>query len=358
MSPLELVLDCEVGLVLGQVTDQATTSTLACQHVRRPRRRGSWGVSLLSALTLLSCKKERAEAVVIQPGPVAQQPKVAEASAETCPLKAEELRHTTKGRVVALGDVHGDLAATRRALKLAGAINDEDQWIGGSLTLVQTGDLLDRGDDEQEIVDLLLRLKVDAKAAGGAVHLLNGNHEFMNAMGDFRYVTQGGFADFAGLDGKPVPEPLTMQPRAEALLAGGTYARRLAAHGMVTVVNDSVFVHGGIEPRFARNLELANHESRCFLAGYTREPPEAVMDPSGPLWSRSFSNDESACAELGVTLKAIGVKRMIVGHTPQLSGITSGCDDRVWRIDTGMASFYQGPTEVLELTDGVARVLR
>ncbi|MEZ4380326.1 MAG: metallophosphoesterase, partial [Nannocystaceae bacterium] len=110
-------------------------------------------------------------------------------------------------RIVALGDVHGDLAATRSALRLAGAIDAEDRWVGGELVVVQTGDQLDRGDDEREILDLLARLEGEAKAAGGALYVLNGNHELMNAAGDLRYVTAGGHLDFADVPGVDPNDP-------------------------------------------------------------------------------------------------------------------------------------------------------
>ena len=35
------------------------------------------------------------------------------------------------GRIIALGDLHGDLNATRQALHLAGAIDESDHWVGG-----------------------------------------------------------------------------------------------------------------------------------------------------------------------------------------------------------------------------------
>ncbi|MEM1348461.1 MAG: metallophosphoesterase, partial [Myxococcota bacterium] len=58
-------------------------------------------------------------------------------------------------RIVAVGDLHGDLEATRAALSLAGVLGAEDAWVGGQTILVQTGDVLDRGSDEQAILDLL-----------------------------------------------------------------------------------------------------------------------------------------------------------------------------------------------------------
>tara|TARA_R110002073_G_scaffold140253_10_gene290867 strand:- start:28942 stop:29991 length:1050 start_codon:yes stop_codon:yes gene_type:complete len=272
-----------------------------------------------------------------------------------CPIEVRNLRHKQTSRLVAIGDLHGDMEATRRALRLAGAIDEADAWIGGDLLLVQTGDILDRGDDEQEILDLFAKLTIEAAAAGGAIYQLQGNHELMNAMGDFRYVTRGGFADFVTGD---VPEPLTAEARARAFFPGGHYARKLAAHDMVAIVGDSVFVHGGVLPRFTSSLEKSNRDARCYLLGALEEPPPAVLDPEGPLWTREFSNEDTDCAKLEEALDALGVKRMVVGHTPQLRGITSACDGRVWRIDTGMASYYNGPTEVLEIDKGTARVLR
>ncbi len=52
------------------------------------------------------------------------------------------------GRIVAIGDVHGDLQAARGALMLAGAMDDNDNWIGGDLVVVQVGDQPDRGEGE------------------------------------------------------------------------------------------------------------------------------------------------------------------------------------------------------------------
>ncbi|HWN69378.1 MAG TPA: metallophosphoesterase, partial [Haliangium sp.] len=100
-------------------------------------------------------------------------------------------------RIVAIGDLHGDLAAARRALTLAGAIDASERWIGKDLVVVQTGDVLDRGDDEQAILDLFERLERDAASAGGSFTWLLGNHELMNAAGDFRYATAAGLRDFA-----------------------------------------------------------------------------------------------------------------------------------------------------------------
>ena len=46
---------------------------------------------------------------------------------------------------------------------------------------------------DRAILELLQGLVAEAAAAGGAVHLLNGNHEMMNVALDLRYVTAGGY---------------------------------------------------------------------------------------------------------------------------------------------------------------------
>ncbi|MFY0537705.1 metallophosphoesterase [Nannocystis pusilla] len=88
--------------------------------------------------------------------------------ATTAPAPAPTTtRLPAPARLVALGDLHGDFEATRAALRLAGAIDPQDKWIGKELMVVQTGDQLDRGDGERKILELLERLQTEARAAGG-----------------------------------------------------------------------------------------------------------------------------------------------------------------------------------------------
>ena len=50
------------------------------------------------------------------------------------------LQRAAPARIVAIGDLHGDRERTMRALRLAGAVDGEGNWSGGSLVVVQTGD--------------------------------------------------------------------------------------------------------------------------------------------------------------------------------------------------------------------------
>ena len=98
-------------------------------------------------------------------------------------------------RLVAIGDVHGDLRATTQALRAAGVLDDRNQWCGGTTTVVQVGDQLDRGGDEIAILFLLERLRFEARRAGGELIVMNGNHETLTAAGRFRYAAEASRAD-------------------------------------------------------------------------------------------------------------------------------------------------------------------
>jgi hypothetical protein len=269
-------------------------------------------------------------------------------SRATHPAAKSELARPAVARVVAIGDMHGDLEAARRALRLAGAIDDGDHWAGGALTLVQTGDVLDRGDEDRKIFDWLEQLRPEATAAGGELILLSGNHELMNAAQDFRYVTPRAFGAFEDVGGRPA-----------AFRPGGVYALRIALRPFVVQVGDAVFVHGGVLPEHVEyGLARMQAELRAWLAGQGPLPALVASDDS-PVWTRAYSNEGQAdCERLSRALAMLGAKRMVVGHTPQQHGITSACEEKVWRIDTGMARFYGGPVEVLELNGEQIHALR
>lgn len=269
-------------------------------------------------------------------------------------------------RIVAIGDLHGDLEAARAALRLAGAIDEADQWIGGELSIVQTGDILDRGDDEAEIIRLFRDLQTQAEAAGGAVHLLNGNHELMNAYLDFRYVTEGGLEEFREAVEVDLTDSIvaSLEPpqrvRASAFRPGGPLARVLAERPFSLVLDGTLFTHGGILPEHVdQGLGAMEAEVHAWLMNEAAQPAW-IRGERSPVWTRLYSSDPdvSACDTLDMVLDRLGVGRMVVGHTVQTSGITAYCGGRVWCIDVGMAAHYGGRPEVLEIRGDAVRGLR
>ncbi len=189
-------------------------------------------------------------------------------------------------RVVAIGDVHGDFDAFAALLQHNGLVDSNLKWTGDDTTLVQTGDLLDRGKKARTVMDLLMALEKDAPRKKGRVIVLLGNHEMMNITGDLRYA-EPMFASFmdSGSEGrrkkawaayvewqksraealkKPEPaiteelqaawmaaHPLGFFEHREAMGPAGKYGRWLRARPGVARVGETIFAHGGISPEIA-----------------------------------------------------------------------------------------------------------
>ena len=295
--------------------------------------------AILPLALLVGCNRASEPA----PAPKSQPP-TPKAKASTAP--ETPTRYPAPERLVAFGDVHGDMQALQGALKLAGVVDEAGHWSGGKTVVVQTGDVLDRGDDERAMLDLISRLEKEAAAAGGALIALNGNHETMNVALDLRYVTPGGFEDFADGAGADLNAPALadFQPdkrgRVAAFAPGGPYAKVMAHHNVMAIVGESVFVHGGVLPAVVKyGLERLNAETRAWMWG-EGPMPALIHAPDGPVWSRHYSNDTDRedCQLLEAALKGLKAKRMVVGHTVQEHGITHACDQQVWRVDVGMAA--------------------
>ncbi|XP_061989455.1 shewanella-like protein phosphatase 2 [Rosa rugosa] len=294
-------------------------------------------------------------------------------------------------RLIAIGDVHGDLDKTKQSLRLANLIDQSDKWVGGSATVVQVGDVLDRGGDEIKILYFLEKLRREAARCGGTLITMHGNHEIMNVEGDFRYVTREGLDEFLnwahwyrvgnrmkalckGLENpkdpfEGLPPPLGgfqnvkkeftegFRARIAALRPDGPItARFLSKNVTVLVVGDSVFVHGGLlANHVSYGLERMNEEVREWVRGVKgRLAPEYCRGGNSVVWLRKFSDefaDRCDCSALQHVLETIpGAKRMIMGHTIQQFGINGACDERAIRIDVGMSKGCgDGLPEVLEI---------
>jgi hypothetical protein len=187
----------------------------------------------------------------------------------------------------------------------------------------------------------------------------------MNARADLRYVTQGGFADFEDAvdfdSGDPRLAEFEPNQRARmaALLPGGPYARKLAERSVILQIGDNVFVHGGVLPDHVdHGIERINAETRQWLRGES-ERPTILEGADSPQWTRLYSDapDSAACATLQQVLERLDAARLVVGHTVQDEGIASFCAGRVWCIDVGLAEYYGGRIEVLEIVGDDIRIL-
>lgn len=252
-------------------------------------------------------------------------PATAAASPAAAPAPA------TPSRIVAVGDLHGDLDNALAALALTGVVDAEGHWIGGTTTLVQTGDTTDRGPDSRAVMELIDGLEEQAEAAGGRVIALLGNHEVMNLTGDWRYVHPGDLEAFGGPEAR------------RAAFTDGTPGRWLRALPVAARVEDTVFVHGGITPEVAA-LGLDTINARVHESLRTGRQ-DALLGSEGPLWYRGYVQDpeDQACPRLARALESLGARRMVVGHTTRRDGaVQSRCDGRLHVIDIGISDAYGG----------------
>ncbi|KAI8980937.1 Metallo-dependent phosphatase-like protein [Pilobolus umbonatus] len=258
-------------------------------------------------------------------------------------------------RIVALGDLHGDLPNTLSILKFSHLIDEDHHWIGNDTILVQTGDVVDRGVDTIQLYELLQNLREEAPSQGGLVIPLLGNHELMNLVGDWRYVYPEEVETFGGMD-----------KRKKAFKEDGFIGKYLTVLNMTTKVGSTIFCHGGIHPYFATHgIDWINDKTHEDIKPYMdsngrRGDNHGVFGGYGPTWYRGYALEEESlvCGLLDKALHLMGGNRMVVGHTVQHDGlIQTRCGGKVVLIDIGISSAYGGRKGALEIIGNSVRAL-
>ncbi|MGB7294290.1 MAG: metallophosphoesterase [Candidatus Aminicenantales bacterium] len=275
-------------------------------------------------------------------------------------------------KIIAIGDLHGDYDNFVLILKnpKVALVDDDLHWTGGKTHLVQTGDVMDRGDQAKEIFDLLMRLEKEAEATGGKVHVLLGNHEEATitgiSLGYPEYVSVKQFVSFLPENFRKSKEKeyvagLPADEKAQAQALGGdldknpgllnfwagilsnvrkrnnplaalayvenfnrTYGKWLLQKNCIIKINDIIFAHGGINLEFSKwKLKDINEVLRMELWAYILRPtkpllggqpftPKLVYNPQSPLWYRQ--DDTASQPEIDEILTNLGAGRMVVGH--------------------------------------------
>jgi hypothetical protein len=206
------------------------------------------------------------------------------------------------GRVVAIGDIHGAYDGLVSILRATDLIDEANQWTGGTATLVQTGDIVDRGPDVRKVLDLLMDLERQAPEHGGKVVALMGNHEAMTLLRDYQDATPEIFvafadegseklrddafkewrewlAEMARTRGGTAPEftpdkkeqwmkehPLGYFEYQEAFGPEGKYGRWLLERLVVVKVGNVLFQHAGLSGEWAKSdLDRINENHRKLL---------------------------------------------------------------------------------------------
>lgn len=303
-------------------------------------------------------------------------------------------------RIVAVGDLHGDYPAWIAILRDAGLIDSSNRWSGGKTTLVQLGDVPDRGPDTLKIIRHLQQLQREAPGSGGKVIAILGNHEAMNVIGDLRYVTVPEFTAFATQQSRArrdaffeanreailksyrandpklsepairqawmAKTPLGWVEHRQAWSPSGEIGKWAARNPAIVKIGSFLFVHGGISAETAkRPIAAVNRDIARALATADTSETSPLESPLGPLWYRGLlgrdldaealrlslpsSKPLSPAAEIDAVLAAYRAKHIVIGHTPTLKGIAILHGGKLARVDTGISRHYNGTLSWLEI---------
>lgn len=193
------------------------------------------------------------------------------------------------GRIIAIGDVHGDLMLVLTSLYIANVINITKTkpkeefvtvtykdtiyyvtWTGGDTHVVQIGDQIDRCrpmmddcdkpgetvDDEDSDVTILYFFtdlhELAIKKRGMVISLL-GNHELMNVNGNFSYVSYKGVANYSPTVAETDKYNTGLEVRKKLFSRDQQDLSKFLACTRVAavIINKILFVHAGIIPKLA-----------------------------------------------------------------------------------------------------------
>jgi hypothetical protein len=242
-------------------------------------------------------------------------------------------------RIVAVGDVHGDIAGLACILKDRALVDKKGHWSGGDAHLVLNGDLVG-GRNARLLLQFVLRLEKEAGEAGGALHPLLGNHDI-----------QVFFKEYQKVKGKTLFNKYKVSGAKkntvrDAFRGKTDLADWMRTRNAVIQIGPTVFTHAGLNTwAYRHNPGRINSTIRSwirFWQGVSGQPDPktkwAVLgsgvnwNPSstGPLWTRSYrvkkqsgkkrqrsgTTNAPGVEDLSRILKKYRAIRMVIGHTP------------------------------------------
>lgn len=229
-------------------------------------------------------------------------------------LKNEKTEYRKVSKQLAISDIEGSFRFFRKLLQANGVIDSNFNWTFGEGHLVLTGDFFDRGMQVTETLWLIYSLEEKAKAAGGYVHFILGNHEIMNMSGDTRYVHPK-YKGNAALLGE----------RYEDLYGENSeLGRWLRTKNIAEKIGDILYTHGGISAEMNKmniTLQELNELTRPWYQDssfrYNDRRLDTIFADAGPFWYRGYYKNPSKTVkeQLDSTIDKFNVKYVATGHT-------------------------------------------
>lgn len=256
-------------------------------------------------------------------------------------LKNEKCEYKKVSKQFVISDIEGNFRAIRRLLQANGVIDSSFNWTFGDGHLVLTGDFVDRGEQVTEVLWLIYSLEEKAKAAGGYVHFVLGNHEIMNMSGDLRYLNT---------KYKENTEFLNYS-YTELYGSNSELGRWMRTKNVVEKVGDMLYMHGGISSvvnNLGISLQKINDIARPFYSDSTFQYPdmktEILYSDYGPFWYRGYYTGKILATEQQIdsTLDKYDVKKIATGHTVVSDTISVRFNGKVFNTDVMHAKGLSG----------------
>ena len=262
-------------------------------------------------------------------------------------LDNEKAEYKKVGKMLILSDIEGNFEAFRKLLQANHVIDDDFNWTFEKNHLVLIGDFVDRGTMVTEVLWLIYSLEEKAKAAGGYVHYILGNHEIMNMSNDLRYVQQR-YLRNAALMKKSYMQ--LFGPDAEI-------GRWLATKNVTERIGDILFMHGGIS-QYVNMMNIPLNELNDIVRpfytdttyNYSDKRLNVLYSDFSPFWYRGYyTAPKATMAQIDSTLNIYGVRYITTGHTIVANEIRSFYDGKLFDTDVHHAG---GHSEALLYEDG------
>ena len=231
-------------------------------------------------------------------------------------IEIPKVVYNDENKIIAISDIESGYKTFRDFLISNKVINKKLEWIFGNGHLVLVGDFVDRGWSTTQVLWFIYKLEQDAKSHDGMVHFILGNHEIKNLQGNYMKASMKYFYASAMLE----------KQQYQLYDKGSFMGRWLESKNTVELINNHLFVHGGITPELA-DYDTDIYEVNTIIRSRYRQayfPPTEhnleellVSNTKGPAWYRGYFNDDLSHAEINKVLQLFDAKDVIVGHTIQ-----------------------------------------
>ena len=262
-------------------------------------------------------------------------------------LSDEKSEYKGIKKMLVISDIEGNFEALRKLLQGNKVIDENFNWTYGKDHLVLVGDFVDRGTMVTEVLWLIYSLEEKAKAAGGYVHFILGNHEIMNMSNENDYVNER-YKQHALLMNKPYMQ--LFGPNSEI-------GRWLATKNVIERIGNTLFTHGGVSG-YLNNLNISLKELNAITKPfytdttykYTDDRLNLIFSDFGPFWYRNYYKTPRAnIQQIDSTLDIYNVRTISTGHTVIANEIRSLYNGKVFNTDVHHAG---GHSEAMLIDDG------